>query len=449
MSINLQPQNLATALVGTQGSINLKVPNRAGTVGNKYPQVVFFNESGCGVQINFQGSAREGILPAGVWSKPIPVYNQDTAINYQVLYVIPNSPVSILYAVLYDADEVPLETAALGNSPIGISGNVTTSNVQTLTNDGNSAPTQIIESTPSGQGSSSFSLNNDGSGFWQVLSANTLKQIINVVRGNTGSGKAVVTIGDATDLTITTYNGLLNKINSDAGAITSDGAGNFTANTSVASAGTISSLPAALPGGTTSYMFVKVAPNSTGRISMGLRADGSGTFRIGNNGTAYSVEQYTDGTNLLVGTGINIVPSATGLIIANKGLGATGAAGASIGLGINGTETDMEITSIGQILSLNSDQSFYIKFNNYWNGTNDKFITTASGQAWQFFMSSAGPQVRRSTNTVTAGSNITWGGFVNVMELNTAGGGSAGTATWVGTTDPTTNASEGDIWIPA
>lgn len=209
MSIQLPEQDLSTAVQGTKGSIPLSIPNRPTTIVNKRPSVSFFNESGCGLSLNFRGSNRQIILPAGAWTKPLEILDQDSAIDYTVLYVLPNSPVAFLYTVLYYPDEKPLETAALGNSPIGISGNVSTSQVNSLLNDGNAASTQIIESTPSGQGNSSFNLNNDGSGFWQTLSAGILRKIINVVRGDSGTTKAQITIGDAGDLTITTFYGTL------------------------------------------------------------------------------------------------------------------------------------------------------------------------------------------------------------------------------------------------
>lgn len=445
------------------------------SIGNKKALAIITNESGCTLQISLSGG-RNFTLPAGAWTKPFQIYPQDSKLSAQVQNILPNSQINLFSITVYNPGEEVIEPAALGNSPIGISGNVATSNIQSLTNDGNAAPTQIIESTPTGQGSSSFSLNNDGSGFWQILSANTLKQIINAVRGNTGTGKAVINIGDSTDPTILTLHGSIQ--------------GSQPANVGALTSGAITG------SGANSLDNGAIITNGNGDIVVGFRAEtGTSTnpavtiqqnfakLWIFGDGNAFSVMPFgggftrainiygSDATNVVhLGVRVNndgsvglsnnqvvvdtagdiiIENTAKGLILANLGLGANGAAGASIGRGINGTETDVEITSIGQILSLNSDNSFYIKYNNYWNGTNDKFITTASGQAWQFFVGSSGPQIRFSTNTPSAGTNITWSAFQNVLARASAGGGAAGNTDWVGTTDPGTNAGEGDTWVPA
>lgn len=85
----------------------------------------------------------------------------------------------------------------------------TTGSSGTMKNDNNSPGTQIIEATPSDQTSSSLALNNDGSGTWQVLSANALKVVLQVTRGNNTTTKAVITLGDSSDTSITTFYGTI------------------------------------------------------------------------------------------------------------------------------------------------------------------------------------------------------------------------------------------------
>lgn len=319
MSIQLPEQDLSTAVQGTKGSIPLSIPNRPTTIVNKRPSVSFFNESGCGLSLNFRGSNRQIILPAGAWTKPLEILDQDSAIDYTVLYVLPNSPVAFLYTVLYYPDEKPLETAALGNSPIGISGNVSTSQVNSLINDGNAAPTQIIESTPSGQGNSSFNLNNDGSGFWQTLSAGILRKIINVVRGDSGTTKAQIIIGDSGDLTITTYYGqLAASVTIGAGQISPGNftAGQFTFNTGNAG---VSGLPFQIVSTTTT-------PGGHGdclKIINGIDASYSDIFGIGDATQSpfgagwYAYDVKNNGLIFSQGTknGINF----TGQILQNGG----------------------------------------------------------------------------------------------------------------------------------
>jgi len=97
-----------------------------------------------------------------------------------------------------------------------------------IVNDGNSLATSIIEATPTGQATSSWAMNNDASGFIKVLSANVMRTILNVVRGDTGATKAIVTFGDSGDRSIFTYQGTLGIISSDAGKIVSNGSGKVT-----------------------------------------------------------------------------------------------------------------------------------------------------------------------------------------------------------------------------
>ncbi len=136
------------------------------------------------------------------------------------------APISQVFGEQYAPNEwgggelyVPLSRQVnLGNQAAG--GTVTA-----IVNDGNAAATSVLEATPLGQGASSLALNNDASGFIQVLSANTLKKILNVVRGDTGATKAIVTLGDSADRSILTFQGVLAIFNCDGGKIVSTGAG--------------------------------------------------------------------------------------------------------------------------------------------------------------------------------------------------------------------------------
>lgn len=400
MSINLPAQSLSSVIVGSTGSIELKPVNRTGTIPQgKFPTVVFLNESGVGLSVNFQGSNREMVLPAGVWSKPIPVYNTDNSIDWKVLYILPNSPVAVLYTIFYDATETPLEIAALGNSPIGISGNVATSNSQSLINDGNPAPTQIIESTPSGQGSSSFALNNDGSGFWQILSANTLRQIINAVRGNTGTGKAVISIGDAGDLTITTFFGTLGAGVIIAGA-------NVVGN--VAGANTLAN-GANVPGGT-----------------LGIAANGDLLDATGN------------APNLFIKSGTG------GATFIQSGNGTT-----VFGVDTNG------VLRIGGSSSVNNPTIKPDTTNSQLALVSKQSGITAQGIGFTCWSGSAavipfsvGGQFNSALSWIDTSGNFQQNGN-QVVQFKSAGGGAAGITNWVGTTDPGVAAGEGDTWDKA
>lgn len=212
--IPLTPIDLSAATVNGTGLIDFSkaLPSaspRLGADPSKWATLQVFNESGCGLQVMFPGTGHGAYVPAGRWGDlPIPP-GVDTA-DYTVLYIVSGGQVNSLLCTYYAPGEPVPSAGALGNSPTGISGAVTTSGssgTAFIKNDGNAPATSIIESTPSDQSSSATSINNDGSGFWRVLSANVLRTVVNVVRGNNTSGKATVTIGDSGDTSVTTFYG--------------------------------------------------------------------------------------------------------------------------------------------------------------------------------------------------------------------------------------------------
>lgn len=215
MSIQVANIDLSAATVGTAGSIPIGQATPPPTIAQQMrpmqnqeggPSLFVWNESGCGLTCLWPDSRETFTLPAGQW-RLLHIPPAETQLNYLVSYIIPNAPVSLLLADLYVPGEPIDPMGVLGNSPIGVSGQVATSTGQSIKNDGNVPATQIIEATPSDQGSSSVSLNNDASGFLQVLSANVLRKILNVVRGNATTGKASIQLGDSGDTSITTLYG--------------------------------------------------------------------------------------------------------------------------------------------------------------------------------------------------------------------------------------------------
>lgn len=105
-----------------------------------------WNESGVGWGLQSNGG-RQDIVAAGAW----PVYELDPSEVSCVLtakYVLPNQPVSQLYAILYQPDEPVPPTPVLGNSPIGIAGTVTTGSNVGSASAINYDPTAINGETP-------------------------------------------------------------------------------------------------------------------------------------------------------------------------------------------------------------------------------------------------------------------------------------------------------------
>lgn len=308
MSVGLAAVDLTAVAAGATGVLNWTgLIQRGGSVGVRSGKahLRLFNESGVGLQIRFD-SGREDVVPAGAW--PLYEIGAEQALVWTALYILPGAPHSAVYGVLYEPGETVPATPVLGNSPIGIGGTVATTTGQSLQNNGAAPGASIIEATPSDQAASSITLNNDGSGFIKVLSANLLRSLLNVVRGNATSGKAAFTLGDSGDTSITTLYGVLGagsvvppatlaagaipagvtlpagqvsagalpsgvtltKIASDGGAITSDGAGALAAIKLGSSGGYINKaalgdlIDASAPAGANAW-YIK-GPGAGGRI---------------------------------------------------------------------------------------------------------------------------------------------------------------------------------------
>lgn len=302
-------QDTTALQIASDFTLNLVVPQvSTPAIGNKKPLAVINNETGCTLAVSLSGG-RNFTIPAGAWTKPFAIYPQDVRLVAVVQNVLPNSPVNIFSITVYRPDEEVVEPVALGNSPIGISGSVATTSGNSLKNDGNNPPVSIIESTPADQTASSFSLNNDASGFIQVLSANVLRKILNVVRGNSGSGKAAITLGDSGDTAITTLYGTVG-----AGSVVP---GN-TVNGAVANATTASALS-----GNINANQVNAGQFATGKYSFKSPANGSGnpdTLSIlngaGSQGLNIGVSESGDSVNNPAGY---IFDTTTGLFLAVGG----------------------------------------------------------------------------------------------------------------------------------
>lgn len=208
MSVNIAPVDLSSVLVGSSSLVPfVSKQSLLPSYGTSKPaHAVVLNESGCGLDLQLSGG-RQDRVPAGGW-RVWELTTADTGVTYTVIYILQNQPVAKLLITLYAPGEVVPDLPILGNSPTGISGLVTTATAPAIQNDGNPPGTSIIEATPSGQGSSSWSMNNDGSGFIQILSVNVLRNILSAVRG-TSIAEASVAFGDPSDIAMTTFYGTM------------------------------------------------------------------------------------------------------------------------------------------------------------------------------------------------------------------------------------------------
>lgn len=407
MSTVVAQVTLSAAQVGTSGQItwNPIVPTLQQQGVPLTGKLQLHNESGCELLITLPDQNDSMPCPAGAW-REIEVAPQTSSLTWTVLAIIPNQPVALLIATYYAPNEAVDPIGVLGNSPIGISGAVQTSNIQSLTNDGNPPGTSIVESTPNDQVTSSVALKNDASGFLQVLSANVLRKILNVVRGNSGAGKATIQLGDAGDPSITTLYGLLNKISSDAGAITSDGAGNLTfvgAVTVDDSGGTIKAAVFKGPAGNDLYIITNNAGAAQLHIYFQVWNGAALVTPFGIGSSATTPAFIDDSGNLTVD---NTVQASSGnlFVISQPGGSANGIA--------------LQV----------------------WNGSAVVTPFSIGGQ-----INSAPSYVDASGNMVATSYKTSSGN--SIPKLATNGGGSVGVNIWEGTTDPAGNASEGDMWL--
>jgi hypothetical protein len=150
MSISLPDINLASVTVGQTGKLSFQ---QAGVSADpsftqNQPKVRFHNESGSGLRISFNLSGDTFTLPAGAWKTSL-VIPGESGYSWQVLYNLPNPPVTTLFTDYYYPNEPIPEGGVLGNSPIGIGGTIPVSNV-TLSNEGNPINTLVIDMGPAG-----------------------------------------------------------------------------------------------------------------------------------------------------------------------------------------------------------------------------------------------------------------------------------------------------------
>lgn len=143
MAIALGTVNLATASVGTNGTIDLSSCGNTAEPSrwNKPATLLLYNDSGCGLNLVFQPSGTSAFLPAGGW-RSYPLAPGDSQVQYSVIYLIAGAPVSLLMPEYYAPGEPSANLGILGNSPIGVSGIVNTA--------GGGGVTTVQESVKSG-----------------------------------------------------------------------------------------------------------------------------------------------------------------------------------------------------------------------------------------------------------------------------------------------------------
>jgi len=178
LSIPLPAISLANLSVGQSGVVSFaNIGISAGGVSSNPVNVksagtiLIYNESGSGLLIKFQLSGSGFYLPAGAW-QPIQIGAGETGYQWTIIYNLPSPPVTqLLTSYYYPGEPIPPQPT-LGNSPIGIGGTVTTSSVQTLSNETNTVPTLVIDIGQVGN-TQQIVINSDGSATWNVIQSGT------------------------------------------------------------------------------------------------------------------------------------------------------------------------------------------------------------------------------------------------------------------------------------
>lgn len=182
MSITLPKIDLSTFPVGSTGKVDFnpikdKIINNPGESGDP-GHIRIFNDSGSTLQIWSDDGSVADYIPAGGW----PTYEVPTSISFisfTVLFILPNPPVQLLMPTYYLPGENVPPVPILGNSPVGIGGTVTTSSVQTLSNEGGATGILVID-----MGDSTLSqlivIYNDGHAVFAVDQAGVKHQVIKI-----------------------------------------------------------------------------------------------------------------------------------------------------------------------------------------------------------------------------------------------------------------------------
>src|SRR5690348_11718073 len=125
MPTTLSPVDLSSFSVGQSGSVDLtslyggsSVTNNLSTLKGIQGVLRLHNDSGSGLLVGLTQSGQSFYIPAGGWQDCYPKPG-DTDLTFQVKYVLPNPPVTLLMSTYYYPGEPVPPISVLGNSPIG------------------------------------------------------------------------------------------------------------------------------------------------------------------------------------------------------------------------------------------------------------------------------------------------------------------------------------------
>lgn len=171
MSETINQIDLSLYGVGANGQVDLsglKSIRTSNTDPNEPAHLRLFNDSGSTLKIRSDNGSLQDYVPAGAW----PTYPIDASIAkiyFNVIGILPSPPVQLLMPTYYEPFEEVPPTPTLGNSPVGIGGNVTTSSVQSLSNEDSPPTPVLIIDIGNTSHTQLITIYNDGSFSWSVF----------------------------------------------------------------------------------------------------------------------------------------------------------------------------------------------------------------------------------------------------------------------------------------
>lgn len=200
MSIALPAIDLTGVVVGSTGTISLK--NTGYTADPSFTknqaQLKILNESGAGLQITTRLEGHSIYIPAGAWVM-IGLIPGESNVDYVVIYLITNPPVSQLLAIYYAPNEPVDNISTLGNSPVGGAISSGGGGIATqVINDGNPATVHVVESTLQSSIASNVTIDNTGGMLLAQYVSGIFTQLFRVIIGvATGLANTNVQLGDS------------------------------------------------------------------------------------------------------------------------------------------------------------------------------------------------------------------------------------------------------------
>jgi hypothetical protein len=307
-------------------------------------------------------------------------------------------------------------------------GVIPTSSTNSIVNDGAAANTQVIETTPAGETTSAFVLDNEGNVTLRTVDAGVWAIVLQIAQGVSGGAATKLFHGTADNATNATH---AQDLNSE---VTSEDTGTALLHSTVNARAIALSYKDS--GGATHQGFTQNADGTTSQATSAGSVPATGvTAGALPAGVTLPASQLTAG---FAPTGVEIGTSDLNKISLSDLDGYTSAVG---------------IITSGKDIWFCSDHNMGFLSNAYYDGTNYRFIAGNAQYAAQLLISTDAqggtlPRWNIRYSTTTAGSTgaiITWGMWVCLAQMVDTTGNTP-THIFTGTTAPS-GQDIGDLWF--